>query len=233
MFVQLAAIGCADLARQVLGATLDPVQHAEIEHAAAIVEQAVPGERGINLDRHRRIRRLPGQMRAVGQREIGLVIAGHRLFASQHNGRLRRILADMARDHLVDADTGMDQCALGDLHARQQAAGLGRMDALIGQGFDIQAVNDIDLLFQGLERLQRLAELHVGAVAFGAPVIFVHAAAQEHNAETLGEIGCRRSRQGTDRLQPGQRHSAAGTPKDRAAGEGAGDSRTRHVSFPS
>jgi len=163
------------------------------------------------------------------------VIAGHRLLAGQHDGRLRRILTDLVRNHLVDADARMDQRALGDVLARQQAAGLGGMDALVGQGFDIQAVDDIDLLFQRLQRLQRLAELHVSARARGAPVILVDAATQEHHAKALGEIGRRRRRQGIDRFQPGQSHGAAGALEDGAAGEGPGNRRirTRHVSFPS
>ncbi len=115
--IHLVAVGGADLAGEILGAVLDAVEHAEIEQAAAIVEQIVPGERGIDFDRHRRIRRLPGQMRGIGQAEIGFVIAGHRLFAGQHDGGLRRVLADMGGDHLVDADAGMDQRALGDVLA--------------------------------------------------------------------------------------------------------------------
>ena len=129
----------------------------------------------------------------------------------------------MAGDHLIDADAGMDDGALGDVRARQQAAGLGGMDALAGQRLDIEAVDHIDLLLERLQRLQRLAELHVGALAFGAPMILVDAAAQEHHAEALGEVGGRgRIGQGVDRFQPGQRHGAAGAAQHGAAGEGAG-----------
>ena len=71
----------------------------------------------------------------------------------------------------------MDQRALGDMFARQKGTGLGGMDTLVGQGLDEQAVNDIDLLLQWFQRLERLAELHVGAGAFGAPVILIDAAA--------------------------------------------------------
>ena len=65
------------------------------------------------------------------------------------------------------------------------------MNALAGQRLDVETVNDVDLLFEGFQRRQRLAELHVGALALGAPVILVDAAAQEDDAETLGEGGGR------------------------------------------
>ncbi len=176
------------LRAEVLGAVLHAVENADIQQAAAIVEQVVPGERRIDFDRHRRIRSLPGDVRTVGHREIGLVIAGHRLFAGQHDAGLRRVLADMAGDHLIDADAGMDDGALRDVRARQQAAGLAGVNALAGQRLDVEAVDHVDLLLQRLQRLQRLAELHGGAVAFGAPMILVDAAAQEHHAEALGEM---------------------------------------------
>ncbi len=93
------------------------------------------------------------------------------------------------------------------------------MNALAGQRLDVEAVDHIDLLLQRLQRLQRLAELHGGARAFGAPVIFVDAAAQEHHAEALGESGWRRRiGEGVERFQPRQRHGAAGAAKHGAAG---------------
>ena len=94
----------------------------------------------------------------------------------------------------------------------------------------LQAVDHIDLLLQGLQRLQGLAELHLGAIAFGAPVILVDAAAQEDHAEALGEGGGGRLiRQGVHRLQPGQRHAAAGALQHHAAGESAGTERGKTV----
>ncbi len=45
----------------------------------------------------------------------------------------------------------------------------------------------VDLLLQRFQWRQRLAEFHRGALAFGAPMIFVDAIAQEHNAETFRE----------------------------------------------
>src|SRR2546426_6644019 len=44
--------------------------------------------------RDRRIRSLPGDVGAVGHREVGLVVSGHRLLASQNDTGLRSILAD-------------------------------------------------------------------------------------------------------------------------------------------
>jgi hypothetical protein len=42
------------------------------------------------------------------------VIAGHRLVAGQHDAELRRLPAQPVGDHLVHADAGMDDRALGD-----------------------------------------------------------------------------------------------------------------------
>ncbi len=104
----------------------------------------------------------------------------------------------------------------GNVRAGEQAAGLAGMNALTGQRLDIQAVDHIDLLLQRLQRRQRLAELHVGALAFGAPVILIDAVAQEHHAEALGESrrrgvsarACRDSSQGSAMVQPAPRRTA-------------------------
>src|SRR5258708_502666 len=73
-----------------------------------------------------------------------------------------------------------------------------------------------------LQGRERLAELHIGARALGAPVIFIDAATQEHHAEALGEIGGRRRiGEGVDRFQPGQCHGATGALEHHAAREGA------------
>ena len=174
---------------RVFGAVLHAVENAEVQQAAAVVEQVVPGERRINFHRHRRIRALPGDVRTVGQREVRLVIARHGLLAGQHDARLRRIVADAIGDHLIDADARVDDGAFRDVRAREQASGLRRVNALAGQRLHEEPVDHVDLLLQRLQRLQRLAELHGGARAFGAPMILIDAVAQEHHAEALRERG--------------------------------------------
>jgi hypothetical protein len=65
------------------------------------------------------------------------------------------------------------------------------MNSLPRERVDVETINDVDLLFERLQRGQGLRELHVGALAFGAPVIFVNAIAQEHDAKALGAGGGR------------------------------------------
>ena len=72
---------------------------------------------------------LPGDVRAVGHREVRLVVAGHRLLAAQHHARLQRLLADVVGEHLVHADAAVEIGALLERHAGEEVAGLARVDA--------------------------------------------------------------------------------------------------------
>ena len=144
------------------------------------------------------------------------MIAGHRLFDRQHEARLRGVLADVARDHLVHADAAVDDRALLQRHAGQQVAGHPGMDADAGRGLVEQAVDDVDLRLDRLERLQRLAQLHRGAAALGRPGIRIDAVALEDDGEALRRRGdCLRPRrrrhrlgrsEARQRLHPRQRH---------------------------
>ena len=110
------------------------------------------------------------------------------------------------------------------MRAGEQAAGLRRVNALAGGALVEQAVDHVDLVLQRLERLQRLAELHLGARALGAPVILVDAVAHEQHARSasgtapatcgVGESG--------KRLEPRQRHGDSGAAKNGAAGNAIG-----------
>ena len=101
----------------------------------------------------------------------------------------------------------------------KQASGLPGVNALPGQRLDEKTIDHVDLLLQRLQRLQRLAELHGGALALGAPMIFVDAVAQEDDAKALWERGRRRRvGQGVKRFKPRQGHGAARAAKHGAAG---------------
>ena len=50
------------------------------------------------------------------------MVAGHRLLARQHDARLRRVLPDAIGDHLIHADAGVDDRALLNVRAGEQAA---------------------------------------------------------------------------------------------------------------
>ena len=101
--------------------------------AALVVEQAVEGQRRIDLHRHRRVGVLPGDVRAVGHREVRLVVAGDRLLAAQHQARLRRLFAEAGGEHLVHADAAAQHRPLLERRAREDVAGLPGMDADAGR----------------------------------------------------------------------------------------------------
>ena len=96
-------------------------------------------------------RRLPGDMGTVRHRVIRLVIARHRLLAGQNDARLRCILADLVRDHLIHRDAGVNNRALADVGAGQKAAGLRGVNALTGRRLVEEPVNDVDFLLQRLQ----------------------------------------------------------------------------------
>ena len=106
------------------------------------------------------------------------------------------------------------------MRAGEQASGLRRVNALAGGGLIEQAVDHVDLVLQRFERRQSLAELHVGARAFGAPVFLIDAVAHEHDPEALredgGSGGIAERRQ---RFQPRQGHRDSGAAKNRSAGD--------------
>ena len=60
----------------------------------------------------------------------------------------------------------MDRRAALNRHAREQVAGLAGMNAHAHRGLVEEPVDDVDLLLDGLERLQALAELHLVAWPF-------------------------------------------------------------------
>src|ERR1700722_3654988 len=97
------------------------------------------------------------------------------------------------------------------------------MNSLAGEGVDVETINYVDLLFERLQGREGLGEGHGGALAFGAPVVFVNAISQEDDAKTLGEGGGWGDiRQGVEGLKPGQGHRAAGSAEYGSAGYGAG-----------
>ena len=104
IFVELPLVAGADLPAQAGGLLAHAVQNALVPLAAMVVEQAVERQRRIFLQRHRRGRILPRDIRAVGHREIRLVIAGGRLLAAQHQARLHGLFAQAIGEHLIHAD---------------------------------------------------------------------------------------------------------------------------------
>ena len=223
ILVQLGFVVRADRPAEAFGVILHAIENAHVSKAAAVLKKVVEGQRGVDFIRHRRVRSLPGDVRAVGHREVRLVVSGHRLLASQNDAGLRGILADTIGDHLIHGDARFDDGALLNGRAGEQASGLRGVNALAGRPLVEQAVNHVDLMLQRLKRRQGLAELHIGSRTLGAPMILVHAIPHEQNRETFREGGWRggigESRKG---LEPRQGHGDSGAAKNRTAGNAMG-----------
>ena len=187
IFVQFGFVIRAHLAAERLGAILHPVENAHVAQTAAILKQVIEGERGVDLHRHRRIRRLPRDVRAVGQRVVGFVIAGHGLLASQYDTGLRRVLANRIGDHLIHGDAGTNDGSFLKVRTGKQAARLRRVDAQTDGTLVEQTINHVDFMLQRFQRRQRLAQLHGSARPFGAPMILIDAVPHEHYRKAFGE----------------------------------------------
>ena len=112
---------------------------------------------------------------------------GHRLFARQDDAGLCRFLTYVVGEHLIDGDARFDNGAFLNDRARQKTSGLRGMNSVPDGAFMEQAVNDIDFVFERLQRHQRLAELHGRTGTLGVPMVFVHAVAHEQDGETFGK----------------------------------------------
>ena len=199
------------------GAVLHAVEDADVPQAAAVVEQVVPGERGIHFHGHRRIGRLPGDVRAVGQREVGLVVAGHGLLAGQHDAGLRRVVAHVVGDHLIHADAGVDDGALLKC-ARRRAGCRSARDECPGRWRLVEeAVDDVDLLFSGSSGSSVLLSFMAAPAPSAAPVILVDAVAQEHHGEALA-LGGRPPAPGIGEKRRAMQATAAPWSRRRRAG---------------
>ena len=160
-FVQLGPVRARDLAAEAGGVVLDRVQDAARALASPVLEQAVEGQRGVHLQRHGRAGALPGDVRAIGHRVVALVIAGVGLLAPEHQARLHGVLSQSLGQHLVHADAALEDRALLQRNAREQAAGHAGVNPHPGRGLVEQAADEVHLGLERLHRLQALAELHL------------------------------------------------------------------------
>ena len=116
--------------------------------------------------------------------------------------------------------------ALLQRHARQDVAGLPGWMPTPVDGLLNRPVMKFSFVLERLQRLQALAQLHLGAGALGPPVVAVDAVAHEQHRQALGMTvggqradgarGQRRAGPGRQRLQPGQRHGHARPAQQRA-----------------
>ena len=139
ILIELRLVGPADLPGKLAGMLLDAVENADRSLAPLVVEQAVERQRRVDFHRHRRKRVLPGDVRAIGHREVALVIARDRLFAAEHQAGLGRLFSKLAGEHLVHADPSLQDGPLLQGRSGEDVACLAGMNADAGGVFVEQA----------------------------------------------------------------------------------------------
>src|SRR5437660_6320690 len=159
-------------------------------------------------------------MRTVSHRKIRLVITRHGLLASQHHAGLWSVPTNVLGENLVHADPGLDTCALLQRHPGKKVTGLCRVNAYTNRRLVEEAVDDVDLFLQRLQRLQSLAQLEVRARSLSPPMIPVDSVAHEHNGKALGKRsrGAGFSSANRQRFQPWQGHGDSSAIKKGSTG---------------
>ena len=220
VFVELRPVAGADPPAQAGGFLADAVKDALVATAATVVEQGVEGQRRIDLHRHRRGGALPGDVRAVGHREVRLVVAGDRLLASEDQARLDRLPRRGAGP--ASWSTLMPPFSSAPFFKAAPERMLPVWPGWMPTPRACLLNSPLMMLIFALERLQGLQarpQLHRRARALRPPVRRVHAAAHEQRGEPLrswrGAVAAQdRGPPGGDRLQPRQGHRHARAPEE-------------------
>ena len=187
VLVDLDPVGAAHLAAQIVRLGQHVVEDAPLQLARLAAEEAVEGQRRIQLDRDRRIRRAPRDVRRIDHRILALVEAADRLLAAEHQAGHRRFFLEMLRQLLVHADAAVDHPAAQEVGPGKDVAGAAGV-AAVAVPVE-QAVDDVELFLVGRQRLQARAQFHRRAVALRPPVRRRDAVADEQAGEPLRRLG--------------------------------------------
>ena len=213
----------ADVAAQIPRVGQDSIEHALVAGLRLVFEHLVKRQRGVDLERRRRGRAAPRDVRAVEHRVI-LVHRGVRLFAAEHEARQLGAVPDVPRHQLIDARAGLDPPARGQRRAGEQVAGLRTVDIALERLGIVQAADEHHLVAKLVKRREHLAQLHVGTLALGPPFVPVITAAGKQDGHARRRLaGLRRVEPGVApyaaRFHPRQRHRRAQPAQHRAAGK--------------
>src|SRR4029079_18777334 len=116
-----------------------------------------------------------------------LVIAGRRLLAAEDEAGLHGLVAQLIGQQLVHADAAAELRAFLKLSAGENITRLARMDADADSGAVEKSADDVQLALQRRHRLERFAQLHIGATPLGPPVVRVDATGLEQRGEAKRE----------------------------------------------
>ena len=213
IFVELPPVARADPPPQVARLLDHGVEHALVPLLRPFLEEPVEGERGIEFQGRGRGRRTPRDVGAVEHRVV-LVHRRIRLLAAEHEARHLRPAAIGLGEQLVDARARADVAAGGQRGAREQVARLRAVDVALAGLLVVEPLHEEQLLAEAADRLEHLAELHVGARALGPPLLRMEAVAAEQHRQPHGRLVPAHGRlrliaPDGERLHPRQRHRHA------------------------
>ena len=223
VFVEFLPVEPADVAAQILRVRQHGIEHALVAGLCLVLEHLVERKCGVDLERRRRSRAAPRDVRAVQHRVI-LVHGGVRLFTAKHETRQLGSMANVLRDELIDTGAGLDPPARGQRRAGEQVAGLRTVDVALERLGVVETSDEHHPIPEIVERMQHLAQLHVGAFAFGPPFVPVKTAPGEQDRHA----GWRLARlpglsagvaPNAQRFHPRQRHRYAEAAQHRAPGK--------------
>ena len=124
-------------------------------------------------------------MRAVGHREIALVVSSDGLLTAQHEAGLDRVLPNLIRQDLIHANAAPEYRALHERHARENIAGLPRMDAHSHGGPVEETLDDVETAPEGRQRFEGLAQFHLSSGPLGPPVVPINSVSNKQGCEAL------------------------------------------------
>ena len=179
VFIHAAAVGSADGAVDFFGLLADEIENAQVHHLALLLhdggfagrsagKQAIEDDARVDFLGRGRRWRAPGDIGLIDAAIAGVAEAVllAEIAAEFQRGKPRRV-ADLLGDDLIAGDGGADVVSLclenrdaGKIGGHR--AGVGAAAAGVGVG---QVAKDQHVVFEGLERGQRLAEFKIGSAS--------------------------------------------------------------------
>ena len=150
--------------------------------------------------------------------------AGDRLLASQHQAGHLGLVAVLPRDQLVDAGSRTNRAAGRQRGTGEQVSGLGTMDVPLESLGVVQPLYEQHLLAMWRQRLEYLAEFHLGTGSLGRPLGLVETVSREQASEPDRSVAASPRGQrfvGPDvhRFHPRQSHADTQPTQHRTTGE--------------
>ena len=149
---------------------------------------------------------------------------GVRLFTAKHEARQLGAMADVLRDKLIDAGAGLNPPAGSQRRAGEQVAGLRTVDVTLERLGVVEAADEHHPITEIVQRMQHLAQLHVGALALGPPFMSMKTAAGKQDCHAGWRLARLPSLSAgiapdAERFHPRQGHRHAEAAQHRAPGK--------------